>query len=273
MAYDRSSTHPNRLVAELLPTDRTADPTAEQLERVLVTTSADLSSFTLPNTFLVSVVNQAGGYEDYAYDAFVTATGSGILEDAAGRKFVRVASYQGPYVRLFAELATATTQALDVSFVRSHIFTVHLATAVTDAPDVSLLIGVTLPVDLATITVDAPDVTLLLSTLDVALATVTTDALDVTFALLGGEDLILTSGDMQSGADLLALSGDEVGGFLAVTYPQITFAIDLATVSTDAPDATLFVLEPLIPSGDMQSGGDEMIFSGDEAPGTVLTRS
>lgn len=174
--------------------------------------------------------------------------------------------------RIRVDLATIETEALDVVFVRQHIFGIDLATIETEALDVTFRTGVTLPVDLATIETTAFDVVLQPSTLSVDLATIEIAAFDVTFFATTGADLILTSGDMQSGSDAIALSGDESGNVLAVSYPQIILSVDLATVETESLDATLFVLEPLAPSGDMQAGGDVMIFSGDEAPGTLLTR-
>lgn len=175
--------------------------------------------------------------------------------------------------RIRVELATIEIEALDVMFVRQHIFGVDLATIEVEALDVTFRTGVTLPVDLATVENTAFDVVLQPSTLSVDLATIETTAFDVTFFATTGADLVLTSGDMQSGTDVIALSGDESGNVLAVSYPQIVLSVDLATVEIEALDATLLVLEPLAPSGDMQAGGDVMIFSGDEAPGTILTRS
>lgn len=92
MAYDNTSTHPVTLAlirqAGDDPANADGGALAEQLERVLYTTSTDISALKLPNTFEVHVRDDDGQVEVYAYDANVTGTDTGIITDLDGRKFV-----------------------------------------------------------------------------------------------------------------------------------------------------------------------------------------
>lgn len=154
MAYDSSSTHPNRLVAELLPTGRPADATAEQLERVLVTTSSDISGFVLPNTFIIKVANSAGGYTEYVFDADAVSTWSTVIADGAGRLFAYAATVQSiDPITGAATLTLTASGEVHVEGSSSVTFNASGATRVTGTS--SLTFTTTHGRHLATITFDA----------------------------------------------------------------------------------------------------------------------
>lgn len=171
---------------------------------------------------------------------------------------------------LSVDTAQVSIARFDAAITRQHLEPVTLGQIAIDAPDVTLSLATLASFSLGQIAIDAFDVSLRPSSAAFGLGGIRVTGLDAIFVVPSVDEVIILTGDMQTGADELLLSGDQSPGSVLVTYPVV-----LATVgqlAINGLDISTSLVEPLAPSGDMQSGTDLMIFSGDET-GIVLTRS